>query len=296
MKNKMLKGTIILTVAGVITRVIGFLYRIFLANLLGDTKLGIYQMIFPIYGICFTLYASGLQTAVSQLVADPHLKNSKRVLKCGIFCSLCCSITLFVLLFTFFRLDKYSFAVCKRNGTIVKILSVIFPFCGITSIINGYFYGKRHAKVPSITQIIEQFCRVGFVVAVFFCFQKSISCEIAVLGLIVGEMASNIYNMWNIRKRIFWEKENSKSRYGELIKTAGAGNPIKRYAPYHLGFVSGRSGSNSYYAAIFRIESNRFFCPIWNNHGDCASIYFISGNNHKFAVGIASSGSIQSIL
>ena len=120
MKNKMLKGTIILTVAGVITRVIGFLYRIFLANLLGDTKLGIYQMIFPIYGICFTLYASGLQTAVSQLVADPHLKNSKRVLKCGIFCSLCCSITLFVLLFTFFRLDKYSFAVCKRNGTIVK--------------------------------------------------------------------------------------------------------------------------------------------------------------------------------
>ena len=44
MKNKMLKGTIILTVAGVITRVIGFLYRIFLANLLGDTKLGIYQM------------------------------------------------------------------------------------------------------------------------------------------------------------------------------------------------------------------------------------------------------------
>ena len=45
MKNKMLKGTIILTVAGVITRVIGFLYRIFLANLLGDTKLGIYQMI-----------------------------------------------------------------------------------------------------------------------------------------------------------------------------------------------------------------------------------------------------------
>lgn len=120
MKNKMLKGTIILTVAGVITRVIGFLYRIFLANLLGDTKLGIYQMIFPIYGICFTLYASGLQTAVSQLVADPHLKNSKRVFKVW--------NVLFALLFDyiirsliyFFRLDKYSFAVCKRNGTIVK--------------------------------------------------------------------------------------------------------------------------------------------------------------------------------
>lgn len=218
MKNKMLKGTIILTVAGVITRVIGFLYRIFLANLLGDTKLGIYQIIFPIYGICFTLYASGLQTAVSQLVADPHLKNSKRVLKCGIFCSLCCSITLFVLLFTFSDWISIHLLFAKETAPLLRILSVIFPFCGITSIINGYFYGKRHAKVPSITQIIEQFCRVGFVVAVFFCFQKSISCEIAVLGLIVGEMASNIYNMWNIRKEFSGKKENSKSRYGELIK------------------------------------------------------------------------------
>ena len=211
MKNKMLKGTIILTVAGVITRVIGFLYRIFLANLLGDTKLGIYQMIFPIYGICFTLYASGLQTAVSQLVADPHLKNSKRVLKCGIFCSLCCSITLSVLLFSFSDWISIHLLFAKETAPLLRILSVIFPFCGITSIINGYFYGKRHAKVPSITQIIEQICRVGFVVAVFFCFQKSISCEIAVLGLIIGEMASNLYNLWNIRKEFSGKKENSKS-------------------------------------------------------------------------------------
>ena len=218
MKNKMLKGTIILTVAGVITRVIGFLYRIFLANLLGDTKLGIYQMIFPIYGICFTLYASGLQTAVSQLVADPHLKNSKRVLKCGIFCSLCCSITLSVLLFSFSDWISIHLLFAKETAPLLRILSVIFPFCGITSIINGYFYGKRHAKVPSITQIIEQICRVGFVVAVFFCFQKSISCEIAVLGLIIGEMASNLYNLWNIRKEFSGKKENSKSRYEELIK------------------------------------------------------------------------------
>lgn len=165
------------------------------------------------------------------------------------------SITLFVLLFTFSDWISIHLLFAKETAPLLRILSVIFPFCGITSIINGYFYGKRHAKVPSITQIIEQFCRVGFVVAVFFCFQKSISCEIAVLGLIVGEMASNIYNMWNIRKEFSGKKENSKSRYGKLIKKLlGPGNPIKRYAPYHLGFVSGRSGSNSYYAAIFRLN------------------------------------------
>lgn len=217
MKNKMLKGTIILTIAGVITRVIGFLYRIFLANLLGDTKLGIYQMIFPIYGICFTLYASGLQTAVSQLVADPHLKDSKRVLKSGIICSLCCSVTLSLLLFTFSDWISIHLLFAKETASLLRILSVIFPFCGITSIINGYFYGKRHAKVPSITQIIEQIFRVGFVVAIFFCFHKQISCESAVLGLIIGELASNLYNLWNIRREFAGKKRKSKSGYGELI-------------------------------------------------------------------------------
>ena len=64
LKNQLLKGTIILTGAGIITRVIGFVYRIFLAGTLGETNLGIYQLIFPVYSICFTLYASGIQTAV----------------------------------------------------------------------------------------------------------------------------------------------------------------------------------------------------------------------------------------
>lgn len=218
MKNKMIKGTIILTTAGVITRVIGFLYRIFLANLLGDTKLGLYQMIFPIYGICFTLYASGLQTAVSQLVADPNLKGPKRILKCGILCSLCVSFTLTVLLFHFSDWISLHLLFAKETAPLLRILAVIFPFCGITSIINGYFYGKRHAKVPSVTQIIEQLVRVGFVVTVFFCFHKSISCETAVLGLIIGELASNIYNLWNIRKEFKDQSEKSKFKYPEMIK------------------------------------------------------------------------------
>ena len=45
MKNQLLKGTLILTGAGIITRLIGFIYRIFLADKLGEVNLGIYQLI-----------------------------------------------------------------------------------------------------------------------------------------------------------------------------------------------------------------------------------------------------------
>jgi len=64
-KNTIIKGTLILTFAGLLTRLIGFFYRIFLSKALGAETLGLYQLIFPVYGICFTIYASGIQTAIS---------------------------------------------------------------------------------------------------------------------------------------------------------------------------------------------------------------------------------------
>lgn len=163
MKEKILKGTIFLTVAGILTRIIGFLYRIFLANTLGETELGIYQLVFPVYSICFTLYAAGLQTAVSQLISNPNYKYSKKVIKTGILLSLCVSVSLSGLVFVFSDYISIRFLFAPKTAPLLRILALIFPFCGITSMINGYFYGLREAKVPAITQMVEQLFRVGFV-------------------------------------------------------------------------------------------------------------------------------------
>lgn len=59
-RRNILVGTIILTLAGFITRVIGFFYKIFLSKFMGAEWLGIYQLVFPIYGIAFTIYATGI--------------------------------------------------------------------------------------------------------------------------------------------------------------------------------------------------------------------------------------------
>jgi len=78
MKNKLILGTLFLTITGFITRIIGFFYRIFLSNTLGARLLGIYQLIFPVYGICFTLFASGIQTAISKQVAEKEAAGDKQ--------------------------------------------------------------------------------------------------------------------------------------------------------------------------------------------------------------------------
>lgn len=196
MKNQLIRGTMILTGAGIVTRIIGFGYRILLAGSLGETKLGIYQLVFPVYSICFTLYAAGIQTAVSQLISHEPETTHKSILKSGFVLSLLVSCTLSVLLYFFAEPVGTVFLGTSETIPLLHILAVIFPFCGITSIINGYFYGKSNAHVPALSQIIEQLFRVGFVCGCgFLVLQGKLTKELAVMGLVAGELAANIYNL-----------------------------------------------------------------------------------------------------
>ncbi len=226
MKEKLLKGTLFLTIAGIITRIIGFFYRIFLANTLGETELGIYQLIFPIYSVCFTLYASGLQTAVSQLVSNPYYKYSKKVIKTGILLSLSIALPLSITLFLSADFISLRLLFAPKASELLQLLALLFPFCGVTSMINGYFYGLREAKVPAVTQIIEQLFRVGFVFFIYCSHIFDFSCRIAVVGLVVGEISSNVYNLIRL-------KCSTPPKLGVLVISKGkiAGSILRQAIP-----------------------------------------------------------------
>ena len=222
MKDQLLKGTMILTIAGFATRVIGFCYRIFLAGELGEVNLGIYQLIFPVYSICFTIYAAGIQTAVSQLISHQPKKNHGQIIKAGITLSLCLAVILSFSLFSFRTVIAHSFLGADKTAPLLFVLAFIFPFCGVTSTINGYFYGKNNAKIPAVTQIIEQLVRVVFVVS--FCFYDLLpvsSLILSVAGLVIGELASNFYNMYHlIKESSFTHLFCQKAQFGNVIRMA----------------------------------------------------------------------------
>jgi len=203
-KSAIIKGTLILTAAGLLTRVIGFIYRIYLSNALGAEQLGIYQLIFPVYGICHTLYASGIQTAISKLVAETCCSNQKstsarRILLCGVFLSGLLAVSCSVLLYLNADLVATVFLKEPACAASLRILSFVFPFCGITSCINGYSYGRSKSSLPAFTQVAEQLVRVG---TVFFASSLSdnivMSCELAIFGVVAGELASNLISVFSI--------------------------------------------------------------------------------------------------
>lgn len=197
-KSTLIKGTFILTIAGFLTRILGFFYKIYLSNILGSENLGIYQLIFPIYSLFFTLYAGGIQTAISKLVAE---RPSKKILAKGAFLSLFLAFLCSILLYT--NSDFFANVIIKesRCAFSLKLLALVFPFCSITSCINGFYYGLKKTNVPAVTQLLEQIGRIVFsyvIILLYLPNAKNLSCEFAVLAMVVGEAISALYNLCSL--------------------------------------------------------------------------------------------------
>ena len=69
----------------------GFFYRIFMSRTFGEEGVGLYQLIFPVYALCFSLTTAGMETAISRSVARKTSlgkpKEAREILVSGLFFS-----------------------------------------------------------------------------------------------------------------------------------------------------------------------------------------------------------------
>ena len=196
----LITGTFILTLTGLVSRLIGFFYRIYLSRLYGEENMGIYQLISPVIALSFSLTAAGYQTAVSKLTAELATKHADKrhpLTKKPFWAALSISLPLSLLctLLTHVLAEPIGIYLLKDTRTIhlLQIIAFSFPFVGIHACINGWFYGMKKAGLPSLAQIIEQLTRVG---CVFFMTSGDLargeipSISTAVFGLALGELVS----------------------------------------------------------------------------------------------------------
>ena len=237
LNSNIIKGTLILSAASILSRIIGFIYRIYLADILGEKLLGTYQLIYPIYVLCFTIYGAGMQSAISQVTAtfsgrpdtsvddktSKHLKRknnltSNNILLTGIIISLTLALSLSAIINLNSNWIACHILMVPDCDIYLKLLTYLFPFCSVSACICGFQYGLENAKPPAIAGIIEQFTRILFVFIVqgFFS-DKEICCQIAVYGLTVGEFFGFIYNIYSLKNKTLTKRKN-KISFNESFK------------------------------------------------------------------------------
>lgn len=200
-KHAFIHGTLVLTFTGLITRFMGFFYRIFLSHAFGEENVGLYQLIFPVYTLFISLSSAGIQTAISRTVARKMSlgkpDEAKNVLLSGLIfsCSLAFAGLLFIQANAAYIAEE--FLGDSRCLSLLTAVSYALPCCAVHSCICGYCYGLKQTKIPALSQLIEQTVRITSVALLYFYLKQDgtqPSVVIAVFGLVSGEFASALYS------------------------------------------------------------------------------------------------------
>lgn len=236
-RHPLIAGTIILTLTGLISRVIGFFYRIYLSRLFGEEGMGIYQLLSPVLALSFSLTAAGYQTAISKFVAEGAAREQRASYR-PMIAGLSISIPLSLLCTAgVYRFSEYIATVLllePRTASMLRIISFSIPLSAVHSCINGYFYGVKKTGIPAVTQLLEQCCRVGCVYGVSsYAFSRggAPSINVAVLGLVVGEFFSMLISVFAIY-RLYCKDHTAPRQDIALSRTAPPGLPVSAVTVY----------------------------------------------------------------
>ena len=163
-KNNFLRGAAILSIAGVIVKILGAVYRIPLSNIIKSEGMGYYQTAYPLYTLLLTISTAGFPIAIAKLVSEKRavgdFKAAYKVFKVTLL-----GLTiggLLTSLFLFFRAESIVDRLGNKNAyyALIALVPALF-FVPIMSAFRGFFQGRQLMVPTALSQIVEQLFRVG---------------------------------------------------------------------------------------------------------------------------------------
>ncbi len=174
-KQNYLKGAAILAATVAITKVIGFIYKIPLYNLLGDEGTAHFQVTYTIYNLLLTISTAGVPVALSRLISAARAMDrpmqARRYYNVGMAVFGLMGI-LGTLVMLFFAQPMADFMGDSQVSLAVRFLSPAVFFACLVSVLRGYSQGYNDMLPTAISQIMEVLCKLIFGLAIAWYFAK----------------------------------------------------------------------------------------------------------------------------
>ncbi|WP_088102624.1 stage V sporulation protein B [Halalkalibacter urbisdiaboli] len=232
-KQTFLKGTFILIMAGLVTRLLGFVNRIVVARIMGAEGVGLYMMAVPTLLLVITLTQLGLPVAISKLVAEAEAIGDrlriKRILVVSLSVTSVLSIIFTIAMIGFAPLVSNYFLTDSRAYYPLIAIAPIVPIVALSSVMRGYFQGRQNMKPTAISQVIEQVVRITLVAIMTTAFLPlglEYAAAGAMLSVVIGELASLMYMFFmfkrnkrlRIRQDFFAHLKEGKKTFNDLMR------------------------------------------------------------------------------
>lgn len=201
MKSKsVLKGAFILSLGGILTKLLGAVYRIPLTNLLGAKGIGLYQMVFPLYSLLLTFSSTGVPSGMSKLIAEGN--NPKTVLKSSLKVFVGAGAVLSVVMAVFSKV----IATVQGNSDASVCYLLLSPSVVAVSIIScfrGYFQGFSDMRPTAVSQVLEQSVKLTLGLTLCYIARNDtvLSVSLAILSVTVSEIITLLYFVLKAKRK-----------------------------------------------------------------------------------------------
>lgn len=213
--NSATKGFAILTVAGILNKVLSVLYVPVLLQILGgDYGYGIYSAGYRIYSFIYIITNSGFPIGISklqaELIARKNYRDAKRSFRIIRIMMVSYGLVMAILTALFAR--QITIMLGYEDAYLVILaLAPTMLFSAMSCSYRGFFNGNSNMKPTAISQVIEQFLNVTLSLAFALILKPygvKYACAGATVGTTIGSLGSAIYlrATYNRKKHMLDEK------------------------------------------------------------------------------------------
>lgn len=217
-----IKGTLIFAVSGILCRIVGFIFRIYISRIMPASQIGLYQMVMPICVLGQAIAVGGLSTAVTKYTAAYSAQKKRDKGYVNFLVTLLCCTAVSTIIAVLIGKNATFIAKAFLSDNLCKSLLIIaaysLPFACIHSVISSYFVGLELHIFPAAAQVIEQLIRITCV----FTFAgiaeqngESPDASTALYGILAGEIASSVFCFI----AVIFLKDRYKTEEAALSKT-----------------------------------------------------------------------------
>lgn len=164
-KKSLLKGAVVMAAAGMIVKLLGAVFRIPLANMIGSVGMANYSPAYSIYAFLLVFATAGIPVAISKMVSERYavgqFSEAERVFRISRKLMMVIGVTGFLILF--FLGDLIADIINMPGSALsMKTTSIALLLVPIMSSYRGYFQGMQDMRPTAVSEVAEQSFRVLF--------------------------------------------------------------------------------------------------------------------------------------
>ncbi|MDF2591723.1 MAG: Polysaccharide biosynthesis protein [Clostridia bacterium] len=243
-KQSFIKGAAILAAAGLITKILGAIYRIPLGRIVGAESMGYYGTAYSVYTWALTISAYAIPIAISKLTAEKlelgRHDEAKRIFRVALTFISTVGLLFSIVLLVY---AKDIANLLNNPGSYIAILCVVpsvFLF-SVTGALRGYFQGMQNMMPSAVSQVFEQLGRVvfGFILAIML---LPLGYQQAAGGAVAGTTVGGIISIITLLFIYFKYKSNREGVRDTLnYKRESALSILKRLIVFTIPITIGSS-------------------------------------------------------